>query len=70
MPTGRPKSTQYAVCVRNEGFEAAPEVRQLDAVLHDSAAEANNRIRIIDGSSEDYVSRPLPSKKLPGNERN
>jgi hypothetical protein len=56
MPTRRPKSTQYTVYVRNERFEAAPEVRKFDAVLHGSAAEANNRIRIIDGSGEDSVS--------------
>jgi hypothetical protein len=55
MPTRRPKSMQYAVCLRNAGFEAALEVRKLYAVLDDSDAEANNLIRVVDESGEDYV---------------
>ena len=46
---------QYAVCLRNAGFEAALEVRKLYAVLDDSDAEATNLIRVIDESGEDYV---------------
>jgi len=46
---------QYAVCLRNAGFEAALEVRKLYAVLDDSDAEANNLIRVVDESGEDYV---------------
>jgi len=55
MPARRPKSTQYAVCVRNAGFEAALEVRKLYPVLEDSDAQANGLIRVVDESGEDYV---------------
>ena len=55
MPRCRRLSNQYAVCVRNAGFEAALEVRKLYAVLDDSDAEANDLVRVIDESGEDYV---------------
>ena len=55
MATRQSRSMQYAVCVRNEGFKAALEVRKLYTVLKDSDAESNDLIRVIDESGEDYV---------------
>lgn len=55
MPTRETKSTQYAVCLRNAGFEAALEPRKLYEVLDDADAEANGLIRVVDESGEDYV---------------
>jgi len=55
MATHRLKSHQYAVCVRNAGFEASLEVRKLYPVLDDPGAEANALIRVIDESGEDYI---------------
>jgi hypothetical protein len=55
MPTRRPKSRQYAVCVRNAGFEASLELRKLYPVIDDADAEANHLIRVIDESGEDYA---------------
>jgi hypothetical protein len=55
MPSRSAKSHQYAVCIRNAGFAASLEVRKLYQVLADSEAEANDLIRVIDESGEDYV---------------
>jgi hypothetical protein len=51
----RRMKTQYAVCLRSAGFGASLEVRKLYPVLEDSDAEANDLIRIVDESGEDYV---------------
>jgi len=49
------KTRGFAVCVRNAGFAASLEVRKLYAVVEDPDAEANDLIRVIDESGEDYV---------------
>ena len=41
--------------MRNTGFGASLEVRKLYPVLEDADAEANNLIRVIDESGEDYL---------------
>lgn len=43
------------MCVRNTGFGASLEVRKLYPVVDDPGAEANDLIRVIDESGEDYV---------------
>lgn len=55
MPARRPKTTGYAVCVRNAGFSTSLEVRKLYAVLADPDAESNGLIRVVDESGEDYL---------------
>jgi hypothetical protein len=55
MRTRRPKSEGFAVCLRNRGFAASLEIRKLYPVLSDSDAEANNLIRVIDESGDDYL---------------
>ena len=45
----------FAVCLRNTGFAASLEVRKLYAVVEDLDAEANDLIRVIDESGEDYL---------------
>jgi hypothetical protein len=45
----------YAVCIRNAGFDASLEVRKLYPVVDDADAEANDLIRVVDESGEDYV---------------
>ena len=64
MRNPRPKSQRYVVCIRNAGFEASLEVRKLYVVLHDSDAEANDLIRVIDESGEDYVYSASLFKRL------
>ena len=49
------KTHGYALCLRNTGFGASLEVRKLYPVLEDADAEANNLIRVIDESGEDYL---------------
>jgi hypothetical protein len=43
------------VCIRNAGFVASLDVRKLYPVVDDPDAEANDLIRVIDESGEDYV---------------
>jgi len=55
MPSRRSKSNKYAVCVKNTGFEASLELRKLYPVLDDLEAEANDLIRVVDESGDDYL---------------
>ena len=55
MPSRRPKSQGFAVCLRNAGYGASLEVRKLYPFLDDPDAEANSLIRVIDESGEDYL---------------
>jgi hypothetical protein len=45
----------FAVCLRNGGFAASLEVRKLYPFINDPDAEANDLIRVIDESGEDYL---------------
>ena len=51
----RAKTRGFAGCLRNGGFVASLEVRKLYPFINDRDAEANNLIRVIDESGEDYV---------------
>ncbi len=55
MRSRRMKTQGFAVCLRNTGFGASLEVRKLYPVLDDPDAEANDLIRVVDESGEDYV---------------
>ena len=55
MRTPPKRMTGYAVCIKNSGFEASLEFRKLYAVVNDCDADANDLIRVIDESGEDYV---------------
>ena len=55
MRTRRPKTDGYAVCLRNRGFAASLDVRKLYPILNDPEAEANDLVRVIDESGEDYL---------------
>ena len=46
---------QFAVCVRNEGYEASLELRKIYEVLSDAGAARHRQIRVIDESGEDYL---------------
>ena len=45
----------FAVCIRNDGYSASLETRKLYPIIEDPDAEANDLIRVIDESGEDYV---------------
>lgn len=48
-------NTNFAVCIRNKGFEASLEVGKLYEVVADAEAESDDMIRIIDEDGEDYL---------------
>jgi len=50
--TARPR---FAVCVRNQGYEASLERNKIYAVLPDLEAERDGDLRVVDESGEDYL---------------
>src|SRR5271170_6093939 len=46
---------RFAVCIRNEGYEASLERNKIYAVLPDAEAERDGDLRVIDESGEDYL---------------
>ena len=49
------KSTQFAVCLNNKGYEASLEVGKIYTIIEDEEAAANELIRLVDESGEDYA---------------
>ena len=49
------KKPTFAVCVRNEGYEASLERNKIYAVLADEDARRDGDLRVIDESGEDYL---------------
>lgn len=45
----------FAVCIRNDKYEASLELRKIYQVLEDTFAEQHNMIRVIDEEREDYL---------------
>ncbi len=45
----------FVVCVKNDDYEGALELRKIYAVLEDRDAEPHDLIRVIDESGEDYL---------------
>jgi len=46
---------QFAVCVKNDEYEASLELRKIYEVLSDPSAEKHNMVRVIDEEGEDYL---------------
>ena len=49
------KTSQFAICLNNEGYEASLEVGKVYRVLPDREAAAHGYIRMVDESGEDYA---------------
>ena len=49
------KDIHFAVCINNEGYEASLELGKLYQVIPDEEADANDLVRVIDESGEDYA---------------
>jgi len=49
------KSKQFAVCLRNDGYEVSLERRKIYQVLPDLDAAKHKQVRVIDESGEDYL---------------
>ena len=46
---------RFAVCVRNDGYEASLERNKIYTVLPDDEAEPDGDLRVVDESGEDYL---------------
>jgi hypothetical protein len=49
------KAKQFAVCLRNDGYEVSLEPRKIYQVLPDPGAAKHRQVRVIDESGEDYL---------------
>lgn len=49
------KAKQFAVCLRNDGYEVSLEPRKIYQVLADPEAAKHRQVRVIDESGEDYL---------------
>ena len=49
------KARQFAVCVRNDGYEVSLERRKIYQVLPDAEAAKHRQVRVIDESGDDYL---------------
>lgn len=47
--------TQFAICVKNEGYLASLQLRKAYQILPDKKAAEHKLIRVIDESGEDYL---------------
>ena len=51
----RNPETQYAVCIKNEGYPASLEVRKIYRIIPDSHSAEHQLVRVVDESGEDYL---------------
>lgn len=49
------ETKHFAICVRNEGYEGALELRKLYEIIDDAIAARHDSLRVVDESGEDYV---------------
>lgn len=49
------KAKQFAVCLKNDGYEVSLERRKIYQVLPDPDAAKHRQIRVIDESGDDYL---------------
>ncbi len=49
------KTSQFVICLNNEGYEASLEVGKVYRVIPDEEATAHAYIRVVDESGEDYA---------------
>ena len=49
------KAKQFAVCLKNHGYEVSLERRKIYQVLPDPDAAKHRQVRVIDESGEDYL---------------
>ena len=54
-------STDFVVCINNEGLSASLEVRKIYEMLPDSQADQQGLIRVVDESGSDYL---FPSNRF------
>lgn len=47
--------SQFAICIKNDGYEDDLHVRMVYQILPDESARQSNYLRIIDETGEDYL---------------
>ena len=55
MAGERKSAARFAVCLRNEGYEASLERNKLYVLLPDPEAEREGDVRVVDESGEEYL---------------
>lgn len=55
MPRTIARKKRFVVCVRNTDYPASLELRKIYQALPDADAAAQNLVRLIDESGEDYL---------------
>jgi hypothetical protein len=48
-------SSEFVFCVRNEGYEASLELREIYQAVPDTGAVRHHLLRVVDESGEDYL---------------
>ena len=46
---------RFAICVKNDSYEASLEVRKVYDLLEDQEAESHGMLRVVDESGDDYL---------------
>ena len=46
---------RFAICIKNEGYQASLEPRKIYRVVTDAEAESKGMLRVVDESGEDYL---------------
>ncbi len=46
---------RFAVCMRNEGYEASLELHEIYRIVPDLEADKEDDVRVVDESGEDYL---------------
>jgi len=55
MDEQRELERDFAVCVKNEGYEASLERNKIYLLVPDADAEREGDVRVVDQSGEDYL---------------
>jgi len=55
MAVKKKATRRFAVCVKNDGYEAALERNKIYVVLADRDAERDGDVHVVDESGEDYL---------------
>jgi hypothetical protein len=50
-----PKRHEFAICVRNKGYEVSLERRKVYEVLPDADAAKHHQLRVVDESGDDHL---------------
>jgi hypothetical protein len=55
MNTSNESEQRFAVCIRNDDYEASLEMRKIYQVIPDTEAASHHMLRVIDESGDDYL---------------